>query len=198
MDNQTTNFLLAGVGGQGILLASDLLGLVGVEMGFDVKRSEIHGMAQRGGSVSSHVRWGEVVWSPLISPGEVDYLIGFERLEALRCAQLLRPGGTILIGDHRIPPVSVSSGSQVYPSQAQEEAAYAGANQRPVYVPSVDRAREIGQVRVHNVVMLGALSAFLDVPDQVWLEVISRRVPECYKELNREAFFAGRAYVARR
>jgi len=196
MSNARTNFLLAGVGGQGILLAADVLGLLGMEMGFDVKKSEVHGMAQRGGSVTSHVRWGEVVWSPLISPGDVDYMIACERLEGLRYADMVRPGGTLLIGDYRIPPVSVSSGSETYPTEAEQEAAFAGADLRSIYVPAVSIARTIGQARVHNVVMLGALSTLLDVPCEVWLEVISGRVPRRYEELNRKAFSTGRAFMA--
>jgi len=198
MSDTSTNFLLAGVGGQGILLAADVLGLLGMEMAFDVKKSEVHGMAQRGGSVTSHVRWGEVVWSPLISPGEVDYLIACERLEALRYADMVRPGGTLLIGDYRIPPVSVSSGNETYPTEAEQEAAFARVDLRTIYVPAVRIAKTIGGVRVHNVVMLGALSALLDVSCEVWLEVISGRVPRRYAELNRKAFLAGRAFVAGR
>jgi indolepyruvate ferredoxin oxidoreductase beta subunit len=193
---QTTNFLLAGVGGQGTLLAADVVALVGMELGLDVKKSEVHGMSQRGGSVTSHVRWGDLVHSPLITPGKADFFIAFERLEALRYADFLRPGGTLLISDYRIPPVSVSSGNDTYPSDADERAAYAEAIERCFYVPAIDMAREIGNTRVNNVVMLGALSAFLGVPDTTWLAVLSRRVPARYVEPNREAFAAGHDYVA--
>jgi indolepyruvate ferredoxin oxidoreductase beta subunit len=191
---QTTNFLLAGVGGQGILLAADVIALVGLESGLDVKKSEVHGMAQRGGSVNSHVRWGERVFSPLIAPGEVDYLIALERLEALRYADQLRPNGVLLINDYRIMPVSVTSGSDIYPSADDEDRAYSGVIERRLYVPAMSIARELGQTRVNNMVMLGALSSFLDVSKDIWLEVISRRVPERYIELNQRAFLAGRAY----
>jgi indolepyruvate ferredoxin oxidoreductase beta subunit len=192
----TTNFLLVGVGGQGILLAADVIALVGLESGLEVKKSEVHGMAQRGGSVTSHVRWGEHVASPLIAPGEVDYLIALERLEALRYADQLRPGGTLLINDYRIMPVSVSSGSDTYPSADDEEKAYAGAIERRIYVPAMSFAQKLGQARVNNVVMLGALSALLDVPEDTWLKVISGRVPDRYVELNQRAFLSGRAYSA--
>jgi len=191
---QTTNFLLVGVGGQGILLAADVIALVGLESGLDVKKSEVHGMAQRGGSVNSHVRWGERVFSPLIAPGEVDYLIALERLEALRYADQLRPNGVLLINDYRIMPVSVTSGSDIYPSADDEDRAYSGIIERRLYVPAMSIARELGQTRVNNMVMLGALSSFLDVSKDIWLEVISRRVPERYIELNQRAFLAGRAY----
>lgn len=191
----TTNLMVVGVGGQGILLAADVLALVGMGVGLDVTKAEVHGMAQRGGSVVSHVRWGERVMSPLITPGEVDHLIALERLEALRYAGLLRPRGTLLVSDYRISPISVTSGNDSYPTTAEEEAAYESGIQRRFYVPAVAIARELGQPRVCNVVMLGALSPFLDVPEDAWLRVISERVPERYVALNREAFARGRAYM---
>ena len=198
MRGETRNFLLAGVGGQGTLLAADVVGLVGLEMGFDIKKSEVHGMAQRGGSVTSHIRWGERVYSPLISPGEVDYFVAFERLEALRYANMLRPDGMLLVNDYRISPVSVSSGNDTYPSEAQETAAYAAIGEKLFYVPAIDMAREVGNARCNNVVMLGALSVFLDIPKEVWLGVISKRVPERFIEVNRHAFAKGREYIAAR
>ena len=190
------NFMLCGVGGQGTLLAADVVALVGVALGHDVKKSEVHGMAQRGGSVTSHVRWADKVYSPLSAPGEVDYLIAFERLEALRYAPMLRPGGVALINDYRITPTSVTSGQDTYPTEAEEAAAYA-ANLRACYVPAMTLAQELGQVRANNIVMLGALSAFLDAPEAVWREVIASRVPARYIELNAQAFAAGRAFGLR-
>jgi len=191
----STNFVLAGVGGQGILLAADLVALAGLEMGLDVKKSEIHGMAQRGGSVSSQVRWGERVYSPLIVPGEVDYLLVFERLEALRYVDALRPGGKMLINDYRIAPVSVTSGTDLYPSAVDEEKAYADIEH--YYIPAMDIAQKIGNARANNVVLLGALSALLDVPEKVWLDAIALRVPERFVALNQKAFAVGRAFLAR-
>lgn len=190
----TTNFLLTGVGGQGTLLAADVVGLVGMQLGLDVKKSEVHGMAQRGGSVISHVRWGERVDAPLIAASEVDYLIAFERLEALRYAPLVRPGGIVLVNDYRIAPVSVSSGNDTYPDPAAEEQAY-GNSLRRFLVPAIEIAQRLGQARVNNMVMLGALSHFLPAPVEVWLEVVSGRVPERTIALNRDAFAAGRAYM---
>ncbi|MBC7236616.1 MAG: indolepyruvate oxidoreductase subunit beta, partial [Chloroflexi bacterium] len=180
------------VGGQGTLLAADVIALVGMEQGHDVKKSEVHGMAQRGGSVTSHVRWGKRVYSPVIGSGEVDYFVAFERLEALRYAHMLRPEGTLLINDYRISPVSVSSGDDLYPTPAQEELAYQPLAGRVHYVPAIDLARELGNPRVNNVVMLGALSALLNVPQETWLAVVARRVPERYVELNQRAFIVGR------
>ena len=194
--DSATNFLLAGVGGQGVLLAADVVALVGMSLGLDVKKSEVHGMAQRGGSVISHVRWGPAVQSPLISSGQADYLVAFERLEALRYAELLRPGGTVLISAHRIPPVSVSSGSSVYPSEREEDVAYAGSGLQRLCVPAIDLAREIGQARVHNVVMLGALASLLNIPRETWLKVISQRVPARFREINQSSFIQGWQHVA--
>ncbi|HUS81621.1 MAG TPA: indolepyruvate oxidoreductase subunit beta [Armatimonadota bacterium] len=191
------NVVLAGVGGQGTLLAADVVALVGLAQGLDVKKSEVHGMAQRGGSVISHVRWGERVYSPLIAPGEVDLLVAFERLEALRYAELLRPGGALLVNDYRIVPVTVTSGDGRYPAGDEEEAAFAGAAVRRFVIPAMRIAQEVGQARVNNVVMLGAASALLDVPEGVWRDVIAERVPERYVELNLRAFEAGRAQMER-
>ena len=193
-EEMTRNFLLAGVGGQGTLLAADIVALVGLELDWDVKKSEIHGMAQRGGSVTSQVRWGRQVHSPLMAPGDVDYLVAFERLEALRYANMLRSGAALLINDYRIAPVSATFGDAVYPDDAAEHGAYAGRVQRLYYVPAMEIAAELGNARVNNVVMLGALSALLpDVPEAIWIEVIGRRVPARFLELNQVAFRRGRA-----
>jgi len=198
MTQTTHNFLLAGVGGQGTLLAADIVGLVGLEIGLDVKKSEVHGMAQRGGSVTSHVRWADKVYSPLIAPGEVDYYVAFERIEALRYASMLRPGGLLLINDYRISPVTVSSGNSVYPDAAAEEAAYGDHLTKRYMIQAMEVAQSLGNVRVNNVVMLGALSVFLDVPVETWLGVIEQRVPARHVEINRQAFGRGRELVAER
>ena len=190
------NFFLTGVGGQGTLLAADVVALVGMALGADVKKSEVHGMAQRGGSVVSHVRWGDRVLSPLIAPGEVDFMVAFERLEALRYAKLLRPSGVLLVNDYRIAPVSVTSGSSTYPTE-QDEAAVYGAVIQKHEIPALALAQELGQPRVNNIVMLGALSTFLDTPEDVWLQVISQRVPQRFVEINRQAFAVGRGYLGK-
>lgn len=187
------NFLLVGVGGQGTLLASNVLAQVGVKAGFDVKKAEVHGMAQRGGSVSSHVRWGEKVYSPLIGRGEVDYLVSLEKLEALRYVGMLRPGGTAIVGDMRIPPLSVSSGDDVYPDDEEVRRILGEATNDFHFVPSLHLAKEAGDARAHNLVVLGALSNFItQVAPDIWLEVIAEWVPEKYIELNQRAFRLGR------
>ena len=190
----TINFLLTGVGGQGTLLAADIVALVGVDLGLDAKKSEIHGMAQRGGSVVSQVRWGKEVHSPIIGAGEADVMVAFERLEALRYADQLRLGGILLVNDYRIAPISVTSGNDTYPTAEQEQSIYTGCL-RMLLVPAMEIARDLGQARVSNMVLLGALSAQIAVDAGVWLAVIARRVPERYLELNRAAFRAGRAYL---
>ena len=190
---ENVNFLLVGVGGQGTLLASNVLAHVGVRAGFDVKKAEVHGMAQRGGSVSSHMRWGERVYSPLIGQGEVDYLVAFERLEALRCVGMLRRGGTAIVGEMRIPPLSVSSGDDVYPDDDELRRTVGLVTDRLYVIPSMRLAEEAGNIRAHNIVVLGALSTFYDqIPSEIWVDVISGWVPERFVGVNLEAFRAGR------
>jgi indolepyruvate ferredoxin oxidoreductase beta subunit len=187
------NFILAGVGGQGTLLASNVVAHVGAEAGFDVKKAEVHGMAQRGGSVNSHVRWGDKIYSPLIAQGEVDYLVVFEKLEALRYLDMLRPGGTVLVGEMRIPPLSVSSGDDVYPDDERVREMIGARTDVYHLVPSIRLAEEAGNARAHNVVILGALSTLIDgVPPEAWREVIARWVPQRYVQVNMNAFEAGR------
>jgi indolepyruvate ferredoxin oxidoreductase beta subunit len=192
-DISSVNFLLVGVGGQGTLLASSVLAQVGVQAGFDVKKAEVHGMAQRGGSVSSQIRWGEEIYSPLIAKGEVDFLVAFEKLEALRYVGMLRSDGTVLMGEMAIPPLSVSSGDDVYPSDEQVRRVIGAVTDSAHFVPSLRLAEEAGNIRAHNVVVLGALSNLIDqVPLETWLDVVTERVPERYVEVNKRAFQMGR------
>jgi indolepyruvate ferredoxin oxidoreductase beta subunit len=192
---KTTDFIVVGVGGQGTILASDVLAQVGLDAGLDAKKSEVHGMSQRGGSVISHVRWGEKVYSPLIGKGEADFLLAFEKLEALRYADWLKPGGVALVNDQAIPPVAVSSGGAEYPTDAQFLAAFKKVTDRVYLVPGNGVANELGSARVNNVVLLGALSVFVDVDAAVWRAVIEGRVPAKYADLNQRAFERGRALV---
>ena len=190
---KTTSFLLVGVGGQGTLLASNVLARVGIRAGFDVKKAEVHGMAQRGGSVSSHVRWGERIHSPLIGKGQADCLVAFEKLEALRYAEMLRPGGIAIVGDQAIPPLSVSSGVDSYPSDEALSRVLGQVAETLQLIPSMRLAEEAGTPRAHNVVVLGALSRFTDqVPLEAWLEVVAEWVPERYVDMNLRAFQSGR------
>jgi indolepyruvate ferredoxin oxidoreductase beta subunit len=186
----TTNILLCGVGGQGTLLASNLLAESAMENGFDVKKSEIHGMAQRGGSVVSHVRYGDKIASPIIRKGECDILLAFEELEALRWSEFLRPDGLIISNAQNILPMSVSAGNSTYPAKINEK-----LGQLSVEVISVDaigKAKELGNQKCLNVVLLGVLARKLEgMKEEVWVEQIEKRVPPKFLELNKKAFEAG-------
>jgi len=189
---ESCNFLLAGVGGQGTILVSDVLAEVALVVGFDVKKSEVHGMAQRGGSVNTHVRWNSKrVYSPLIGLGEADFMLVFERAEALRYAEFLKPGGVAIVNNHTIEPITVTSGDAHYPTEDDLVAVYRKLTDHLYLVPGTTMAQELGNSRAANVVLLGALSRFLDVPQETWLDVIMARVPQKYVELNRQAFLEG-------
>jgi len=192
MKMKAINFLLAGVGGQGTLLASDIVAEVGLYLGLDVKKSEVHGMAQRGGAVVSHVRWGEQVASPLCEKGTVDFFVAQEMLEALRWLEYLRPGGTAILSRHQMPPTSTVFGKDVYPDDEQVLSALGQVAGKILVLDAVQVAESLGNRRTANSVLLGALSAELDVEPEHWLTIIESKVPERYKEVNRKAFLAGR------
>src|SRR5450759_262478 len=195
------NFLLAGVGGQGTILASDVLVNVGLALGFQAKQAEVHGMSQRGGSVTSHVRWGNLVYSPLVGAGEVDVFLAFEKVEALRSLQQLRAGALAVINLEAIQPVTVTSDGQLYPSDEWLHAAVEQVTERAAYVDGAAIAGSLGNARAANVVLLGALSALMereglvDAHPATWLAIISERVPAKYVQVNRQAFEAGRRSV---
>jgi indolepyruvate ferredoxin oxidoreductase beta subunit len=187
---------VVGVGGQGALLASNILADVGVKAGYDVKKAEVHGMSQRGGSVNSHVRWGADVKSPVIGRGQVDILVSLEKLETLRYLQMLDRGGNVFIGEFKIPPLTVSSGQDQYPTDSLILEAVSKVTEKSYFVPTLSLAESAGSTRAHNVVLLGAVSSVIeDVPKQIWLEVVDDCVPEKYVEMNREAFQLGRDFV---
>jgi indolepyruvate ferredoxin oxidoreductase beta subunit len=190
------NFVLVGVGGQGTLLASNILAEVGLAAGFDVKKSEVHGMAQRGGSVASHVRWHpEKVHSPLVGLGEADILLSFEKLEALRFAQVLRRGGTAVVNDMALVPVTVSSGNSLYPGDDHLARIFGSLDAELVMVPGERLAQEAGNVKAANVVLLGAVSRLLPLPEATWWDCLAERIPKKFLELNRVAFASGRVAV---
>ena len=190
--NQTiTNILIAGVGGQGVLLVSEILSEACLRSGYDVKKSEVHGMAQRGGSVTSHVRFGKQVHSPLIEKGQADVLVSFEELEALRWIAFLKPGGTVVVNAQRIAPMTVSSGVATYPEDVLEQ--LRKRTSRTVAVDGIGIAQKVGNPRVVNVALLGALSNHLNIEASIWRETISLRVPPKTVEVNLRAFEAGRA-----
>lgn len=191
------SFLLAGVGGQGTILVSNVLAELALVEGLDVKKSEVHGMAQRGGSVNTHVRWNsERVHSPLIGLGEADFVLVFEKAEALRYAEFLRPGGIAIVNEHTIEPVTVTSGGAHYPTDSEISDVYGKLTDHLYMVPGTATAQALGNARAANVVLLGALSTFLDIPQKTWLDVIMARVPEKYVELNRQAFLKGHQFVS--
>jgi indolepyruvate ferredoxin oxidoreductase beta subunit len=158
--------------------------------GFDVKKSEVHGMAQRGGSVISEVRIGEKVYSPIIPVGEVDFLISFEKLESLRYADILAKTGVALINNQNIVPVTVSSGQQAWPEDLDGRIERAFSKKR--IIDALKIARELGNIKVVNMVMTGALSTLVDIELPVWEQAVNELVPERFRSLNLEAFASGR------
>lgn len=186
-----TNLIFVGVGGQGVVLASNILSQACLNAGYDVKKAEVHGMSQRGGSVSSHLRFGETVHSPLIPLGEADWVVSFEWMECLRYFEYLRPGAQILTSTQRIVPVSVTFGMADYPESVEQRVESRGMHL--LSVPALDIAQDLGNPKVVSTVMLGALANHLDMKDEQWLEAIAQSVPAKVLELNQKAFFAGKA-----
>ena len=192
MNAKVTNILLVGVGGQGILLASEILSEAFMLAGFDVKKSEIHGMSQRGGSVVSHVRYGSQVFSPIVPEGEGDVLFGFELLETFRYLNLMKRGATVIANDLCIPPPSVLSGKESYPEGLAE-------NIRTLHpdfllVDGMKLAKEAGNPKAANTALLGAVSKRLDIPEDFWMKAIEKLVPPKAFEVNKKAFLAGRNF----
>jgi indolepyruvate ferredoxin oxidoreductase beta subunit len=185
--------MFVGVGGQGVLTASDIAAEVGLSIGLDAKKSEIHGFSQRGGVVESHVRWGERVGSPMSELGTVDFLISFEILEAARVIDTLRPGGVVVSSTQELIPMSVSSGRFTYPDREDIVRSLRSRAGKVVFVNALEMAGDLGNTRLANTIVLGALSGYMDVDPTIWLNVIERRVPPKYVELNRQAFWEGRA-----
>lgn len=191
MKSSITNILLVGVGGQGILLASEILTEASMLAGFDVKKSEIHGMSQRGGSVVSHVRFGAEVNSPVVPEGEGDILFGFELLETCRYLPLLRPGAKVVVNDYRIAPPAVLLGKETYPEGLAERI----KAQFPDFllVDGLKLANEAGNPRAANTVLLGAVSKWLDIAEPHWLTALEKMVPKKALAINIKAFQLGRS-----
>ena len=184
-----TSVLIAGVGGQGVILVSELLALAAMAAGYDVKQGEFHGVAQRGGSVFSHVRFGDHVRSPIAPRASVDYMLALEKLEALRYAHYVKPGGTIVVNDHEVEPIRLAD-ERPYPADAIEF--LEGKGFKVLALGATEKAIALGNHRAANVVMLGALAAALDIADEVWEQTLAQRIPERFSILNQEAFSAGR------
>ncbi|MGI6705384.1 MAG: indolepyruvate oxidoreductase subunit beta [Clostridia bacterium] len=183
------NILIVGVGGQGTLLASRILGNLAIRLGFDVKVSEVHGMAQRGGSVVTHVRFGKMVHSPLVEPGEADIILAFEKLEALRWHHYLKAKGVMIVNDQSIDPMPVIMGVDRYPEDILET--IKGKNEKVFVVDGLSIAKDCGNERVVNTVLLGVLAKHLHIQPDHWLFVIEETVPEKTIALNKQAFLAG-------
>jgi len=186
----TKSVILAGVGGQGSLLASRLLGTLLVNEGYDVKVSEVHGMSQRGGSVVTYVRYGEKVYSPIIDKGQADLIISFEKLEAARWAEYLAPGGRIVTNTQRIDPMPVITGAAEYPDKIIEELRGAGVN-----VDAFDAlaaAEEAGSQKAANIALMGRSSLYFDFSEEKWIAALKSVVPPRFIELNIKAFNLGR------
>ena len=191
MSDRITNILLVGVGGQGILLASEILAETFMLAGYDVKKSEIHGMSQRGGSVVSHVRFGREVSSPTVPEGEGDILFGFELLEAYRALPLLQPGAEVVVNDYRIAPPAVLLGQAVYPADLADR--IRARFQDFLLVDGLHLAQQAGDVLAANTVLLGAVSKRLPIAEPIWQQALQNMVPQKALEVNRQAFAMGRA-----
>lgn len=189
------NLLITGVGGQGIILSSDIVGETALASGYDVKKTDVHGMAQRGGAVTSHVRIARKVASPLIAEGEVDILLAFEKLEAARWAGQLKPGGIALVNNHSLPPLAVALGTARYPTDAEIIGLLKQRTGEVYMVGGTGLAINLGDARVLNVLMMGCVSAFLPFQEKLWKKVISNLVPPKVLEMNLTAFDRGREAI---
>ena len=185
------NVLMVGVGGYGVISASDGMAEIGMNNGYDVKKSDSLGMAQRGGSVVSHVRWGKHVFSPMIKKGEVDFLLGFEQLEAARWASYLKPDGVAIVADVVVTPISAIDGKIPYPSWDEVKGILAQYTNQIYLIPATRISLEVGNPRAVNMVMLGFLSTFLDLESEAWTENIRLRLPPKFVESSLEAFIKG-------
>ena len=180
--------MIVGVGGQGTLLTSRILGGITMNAGYDVKLSEVHGMAQRGGSVVTFVRYGEKVTEPIVEEGQADVLIAFERLEAMRYSHFLKKTGVLIVNDQRIDPMPVVIGNAVYPEHIIEELE---KDHKVLKVDAMEEAKKLGNPKVFNIIVLGIAAAHMDFSKEDWLTVIENTVPPKTIEMNKKAFLIG-------
>ncbi len=186
---ETKSIMIVGVGGQGSLLASKLLGRLLVDEGYDVKVSEVHGMSQRGGSVVTYVRFGDHVYSPIVAAGEADIIVSFEKIEAARWLPNLKPDGTIVVNTQEVDPMPVIVGSAVYPSGVLEEMTAAGA--RIDAVDALSLAEQAGSSKAVNIVLMARVAKYFDIPYDKWIAAIENTVAPKFVELNKAAFALG-------
>jgi len=189
------DLLITGVGGQGVILVSDIIGEAALAAGYDVKKTDTLGMAQRGGSVVSHVRIGHQVWSPLIKEGEADILVAFEKLEAARWGHYLRSGAIAIVNNHALPPLSVNLGNERYPTDDEITNILRQWSDRIYFVDGTSLTRKLGNVRTLNMFMLGCASLFLPLKVNIWKESISQRLPSSIRQINITAFDQGRKEI---
>lgn len=188
--NEITSIVLVGVGGQGILLASEITAQAAIACGYDVKTNEVHGMAQRGGSVLAQIRYGQKVYSPLVAKREAKVLYSLERIEALRFQDFLAPGGLAVVNEQVLVPVTVSSGAALYPADAYERLKQTFS--KLIYLDAAGIAGALGNIKAANVVLLGAMSLALDLPLEGWYAAIEKTVKPAFVDLNKKAFDEGR------
>jgi indolepyruvate ferredoxin oxidoreductase beta subunit len=191
------DLLITGVGGQGVILASNIIAEAALAAGYDIKKTDTLGMAQRGGNVVSHVRMGHQVRSPLIRKGEVDILVAFEKLEAARWSHYLSPGAVAIINNHALRPLSVNLGNERYPSDKEIRDILRQRSDRIYFIDGTTRAKELGNVRTLNVFLLGCTSLFTPLKIRTWKDVISQHVPTHVRQLNNTAFDEGRKEIRR-
>ena len=191
MTTTTKNIMIVGVGGQGSLLASKLLGHILCEEGYDVKVSEVHGMSQRGGSVVTYVRYGERVDSPIIDKGEADFIVSFEKIEAARYAPYLKKGGKIIVNTQEIDPMPVITGAASYPTDALDKLKESGIDVDDI--DALTPAIEAGSPKAVNILLMGRLSKYIDIPEEKWLSAIKASVKPAFVEMNINAFLKGRS-----
>ena len=187
---ETKNVMIVGVGGQGSLLASKLLGRLLMSRGYDIKVSEVHGMSQRGGSVVTYVRFGDKVYSPVIDKGQADFIVSFELLEAARWTSYLKPEGKIIVNTQQINPMPVIIGAAEYPENLVQKMVDAGLNVDAMDALSL--AEQAGNAKAVNLVLMGRLSRYFDIPEEEWMAAIEQSVPPKFLELNKKAFALGR------
>lgn len=188
---ETKNIMIVGVGGQGTLLASKLLGRLLLSKGYDVKVSEVHGMSQRGGSVVTYVRWGDRVCSPIIDRGQADCVLSFELLEAARYTEYVKPGGRIIVNSQQINPMPVIAGAAAYPENLVEK-----LGTLDIHVDAFDAlslAEEAGNSKAVNLVLMGRLARHFDFTKEEWMDAIEHSVPPKFLELNKKAFALGQS-----
>ncbi|MGE5631010.1 MAG: indolepyruvate oxidoreductase subunit beta [Caulobacteraceae bacterium] len=187
--NDTRNILLVGVGGQGIILVSKILTAGLMKAGYDVKMSEVHGMAQRGGSVTTQVRYGKKVYSPIIGRGQADILVSFEKMEAVRWSEYLKPNGVVVVNNYEIPSLPIASGKEEYPSELIEALQRAF---KTVVVDAGKAAEEVGNIKTQNIVLLGALVKALKLDEINWEEIVRETINPKLVDINIKAFNKGK------